>query len=86
MTGARLQANNARLKQLAGYQCALCGKLTVVLQIDHTIPLSQGGRDDDSNRQVLCSGPNSCHERKTLQEAAEGKRKAGMLSNTTTTR
>jgi 5-methylcytosine-specific restriction endonuclease McrA len=51
------------------YRCAGCGCVWVPHrdQIDHKMPLEQGGSNDDSNLQPLCS---DCHERKTSAEAA----------------
>lgn len=45
------------------YQCRSCGKTSVEakLQIDHIIPLAQGGVDDISNLQTLCQ---SCNQQK----------------------
>ena len=46
--------------------CAYPGcELTEGLEIDHTIPLEIGGRDDLDNLQPLCR---SCHARKTAQD------------------
>ncbi len=52
----------------AGGRCEQCGSRRA-LQVDHIIPVSQGGTHGLGNLQVLCSGPGSCHARKT---AAEG--------------
>ena len=41
-----------------------CGKAGR-LEVDHIIPLAQGGRDDPDNLQTLCR---SCHMEKTAQE------------------
>jgi len=40
-------------------------------QIDHKVPLEQGGSNDDDNLQPLC---NDCHQAKT---AAEARARAG---------
>jgi 5-methylcytosine-specific restriction protein A len=34
--------------------------------VDHIVPVSEGGSDDDSNLQTLCD---ACHRKKTLDEA-----------------
>jgi 5-methylcytosine-specific restriction endonuclease McrA len=50
----------------------MCGALRIPqeLEIDHRIPLSEGGREDDSNLQSLCAEP--CHRKKTAEESARG--------------
>ncbi len=63
-----------------GFTCQLCGaaggdpdptnpsrKLT--LNVDHEVPLSQGGPNDESNLRVLCSLCN--HGRANIQSASE---------------
>lgn len=57
-----------------GWRCAGCGIGPgdgVSLQVDHVVPKSRGGTDDQTNLQPLCAGPNSgqCHRRKTQAEA-----------------
>ena len=42
------------------FACVECGA-TKNLELDHIIPVSQGGSDDDDNLQILCS---VCHHRK----------------------
>lgn len=51
-----------------GYRCAGCGCVWVPSrdQIDHAVPLEQGGTNEDSNLQPLCS---ACHDAKTASEA-----------------
>lgn len=53
--------------------CRLCrerGLVTASVVVDHIRPLSQGGSDDRSNKQGLCT---ACHDEKTKGEAAEGR-------------
>lgn len=37
-------------------------------QVDHIVPLWQGGSDDDTNKELLCD---PCHAEKTAREARE---------------
>jgi 5-methylcytosine-specific restriction protein A len=48
--------------------CVLCqkkGKRSASVEVDHIIPLHQGGADDQSNMQALCL---DCHKAKTKRE------------------
>lgn len=45
--------------------CIVRGVLRVATQIDHIVPLWQGGADNDANKQPLCD---DCHAVKTLRE------------------
>ena len=45
--------------------CCLCNA-ELACEVDHRMPLWQGGTDDDDNLQSVCSG---CHETKTRAEA-----------------
>lgn len=67
-----------------GPRCACCGELVDItpgttrpFELDHIVPLWQGGEDTDDNRQCLCvtydaSGNKlGCHVEKTAREAAE---------------
>ena len=58
-----------------GYRCQQCGIVRMDNEVDHTIPLEQGGSNDTSNMQTLCGGPNGCHTAKSKREA--GKRANG---------
>lgn len=46
-------------------RCQKLGLVTVATQVDHVLPLSQGGQDVPSNRQALCW---ECHAQKTREE------------------
>lgn len=52
-----------------GYRCRGCGIVRMDNEVDHIIPLEQGGSNDTSNMQTLCGGPDGCHTRKTVEEA-----------------
>ena len=45
--------------------CLAQGRTTAATAIDHIIPLSHGGTDDDGNTQALCE---PCHEAKTRRD------------------
>lgn len=42
-----------RILDKYGRKCCYCGS-TNNLEIDHIIPISKGGREDENNMQVLC--------------------------------
>jgi 5-methylcytosine-specific restriction endonuclease McrA len=44
--------------------CYVCG--SPATHVDHIIPASRGGSDDDTNLAAMCV---TCHNRKTAQEA-----------------
>ena len=48
-----------------GHACVDCGRVHASNQIDHQIPLEQGGTDDESNLRIRCV---ECHEAKTSRE------------------
>ena len=53
---------------LANPLCAMClerGITTAAMEVDHIIPLHQGGPDIDSNTQNLC---HACHSVKTARD------------------
>lgn len=53
--------------------CKGCGRITAYpygFNIDHIVPLEQGGEDAEHNRQLLCI---ECHDLKTKHEAKQRK-------------
>jgi 5-methylcytosine-specific restriction enzyme A len=62
-----------RAKWLAAHPlCEPCrknGYVTLAEQVDHVVPLVNGGRDHESNFQSICV---ECHKQKSSTEAAEG--------------
>jgi len=50
------------------YLCQIClskGKYVMASEIDHIIPIANGGTNDPTNLRALCK---SCHSRKTIKE------------------
>lgn len=72
--GRAWMAKRERVALAYGYRCAKCGAVWVSGRdnIDHIIPREQGGSNEESNLQPLCTKP--CHEEKTK---AEGRARAG---------
>jgi 5-methylcytosine-specific restriction endonuclease McrA len=62
------------LRQASG-RCQQCGTTRRRLQVDHVVPLSVRVDHSLGNLRALCSGPGSCHARKTAAEghAARGR-------------
>lgn len=48
--------------------CAAQGRVTAAREVDHVIPLADGGADHEGNFQSLCS---DCHAAKTAREATQ---------------
>jgi 5-methylcytosine-specific restriction protein A len=72
--GRALLARNARVKLRDGYRCAKCGRIANDHDVDHKVPLHQGGKDEDANCQLLCTGTGRCHEQKSAQERGQRER------------
>ena len=60
-----------RNKILCRYKnkCNICKEKIDKFHIDHIMPISAGGSNDDDNLQVLCLG---CHQKKTEDEVENG--------------
>jgi 5-methylcytosine-specific restriction endonuclease McrA len=61
------QRNRAIVLRQAGGRCEQCGRRRR-LAVDHIVPISAGGTHHLSNLQALCTGPGSCHARKSASE------------------
>lgn len=70
LRGRTLQSRNARIACRDLYTCRICGRVADrgEGEVDHRIPLAQGGSDDASNLQWLCI---DCHREKTERENAQ---------------
>lgn len=69
-----------RIRSRDGHACRRCGVRCPHLQadayagvkcheVDHVVPLADGGTNEDGNLQLLCV---ECHRRKTTREARRG--------------
>lgn len=70
LRGRAAMKRTDRIKLRDRYTCQGCGRVTQELEVDHIVPLWQGGADVDANLQSLCAGPDGCHAQKTAREAA----------------
>jgi 5-methylcytosine-specific restriction protein A len=72
VTGRKLQAMREALftRQPLCVICQAQGRVRLATQRDHTIPLAEGGADDDSNVQGLCE---PCHDAKSRAESQRGR-------------
>lgn len=61
---ARLKRND-RIRERDGFKCKHCGIAVRRGEVDHIIPLKDGGSEDDNNCQLLCT---SCHADKTNRD------------------
>jgi 5-methylcytosine-specific restriction enzyme A len=70
--GRKLQRLRARLftNQPLCVLCLAIGRTTMATIRDHTIPLAEGGRDDETNEQPLCQ---MCSDAKTAEESRRGR-------------
>lgn len=80
ITGRALQDRRLRLWELNPH-CAICGRLVAFphgFELDHAVPLFQGGTDTDENCQILCvymgrdGHKAGCHLDKTREDINAG--------------
>lgn len=72
ISGSAQQKRAARIMRQHGRICHICG-LPMADEVDHVIPLAEGGADTDDNLRPIHSKP--CHQQKT---AAEARRARGL--------
>lgn len=65
ITGRSLQRIRKRIALRDEYTCRACGRVTYDFEIDHIVPLFEGGAESDINRQLLCL---DCHKVKSDAE------------------
>lgn len=73
MTGRKLQEFNSIFLRNNPI-CAVC-KTNASVQVDHIIPLAEGGLDTYDNKQAICL---QCHTSKTKKESERGRKKVGV--------
>ena len=54
-------------------ECERKGRVTLATEVDHRIPLAQGGTDADENLQGLC---HDCHAAKTARDEGKTRKRA----------
>lgn len=66
--GSRWVKARQRIAVAQQFKCQRCGRMWLPWrdQVDHDVPLEQGGSNDDSNLNLLCD---DCHKAKTAAEA-----------------
>lgn len=67
-TGGSAVKDRERIRARDKGLCQAClrsGRITIGDDVDHIVPLSSGGSDDDSNKELLCR---SCHLDKTNRD------------------
>jgi len=57
-----------RILKRDNHRCYRCDALAT--EVDHIVPASQGGTDDDNNLAAICT---PCHRRKTASEAVHAR-------------
>ena len=77
LSGGAWETIRQRVKERDRHVCAACGRVRGDHEVDHRTPVEQGGSNDMTNLQLLCSGVGNCHDVKTRAEARQ--RAGGML-------
>ena len=69
-TGWQIQADARRILRRHHNICHICGQPGAT-QVDHVVPIGEGGTDDDTNKRPI--HPHPCHTNKTAAEAARAR-------------
>lgn len=69
-SGWQQQRDNKRILRRHRYICHVCGEFGA-MQVDHVMPLFEGGPDTDDNKRPIHAEP--CHREKTAAEAARAR-------------
>jgi 5-methylcytosine-specific restriction endonuclease McrA len=67
LTGRPWRRVVERIKVRDRFTCYLCSRITIEGDVDHKVPLSKGGTDEDDNLGWICREP--CHREKTARDA-----------------
>lgn len=65
LSGSERLKRNDRIRERDGFKCKHCSVALRRGEVDHIIPLKDGGTEDDSNCQLLCT---DCHLVKTRKD------------------
>lgn len=73
ISGSANQKRRKRILEELLHCCHVCGKVGTEqdMDVDHVIPLGEGGADEDHNLAPICKWP--CHSDKTRAEAARAR-------------
>lgn len=72
-TGWQQQTDARRILRRHHRVCHWCGRPGAD-QVDHVVPIAEGGADTDDNKRPIHSRP--CHDEKTKTEAARARRRS----------
>lgn len=74
LTAHQEEKRRRKILRIYGAICHVCHQ-PFAEQVDHVIPLAEGGPDTEDNLRPIHEIP--CHQRKTAAEAARGRRRRG---------
>lgn len=77
--GAEWKRQRDAVMGIDGGLCRVCrgqGKVTAAVEVDHIVPLFEGGSDSVANKQALCL---PCHQKKSYLEEMRRRGRDGEL-------